>query len=170
MKNTLEEAKKIIYYIDFDDFVKSSGVKESTIKRRYKQIPGITKTQKGFRVISGTRYPYNIGNTNIEDSASKRFTLLKAISKYKYISNKELRLEPPQFEKMLRDLLFAGLIECNNLSNFYGANAYDCTPQGEELISQKDKAARESLIRTIAIATGTFTGAVLSQIFDAAQK
>ena len=160
--------KEKIDYIDFEDFVNNAGVKESTIKRRYKKIPGIIKTKKGFRVISGTRYPYNIGNTNIEDSASKRFTLLKAISKYKFISHRELRLEPPQFENMLRDLLSAGLIERNNLSNTYGANAYDCTPKGEEIISQKDKTARESLIRTIATATGTFTGAILSQIFDAA--
>ena len=160
--------KEKIDYIDFEDFVNNAGVKESTIKRRYRQIPGIIKTQKGFRVISGTRYPYNIGNTNIEDSASKRFTLLKAISKYKYISHKELRIEPPQFEAMLRDLLSAGLIQCNNLSNTYGANAYDCTPLGEELISQKDQAARHNLINAIASASGTFTGAILSQIFDAA--
>ena len=160
--------KEKVDYIDFEDFVNNVGVKESTIKRRYKKIPGVIKTQKGFRVISGTRYPYNIGNTNIDDSASKRFTLLKAISKYKYISHKELRIEPPQFEAMLRDLLSAGLIQCNNLSNTYGANANDCTVQGEELLNQKDKTARESLITTIAAATGTFTGAVLSQIFDAA--
>ena len=160
--------KEKIDYIDFKDFLNNAGVKESTIKRRYKEIPGVMKTKKGFRVISGTRYPYNIGNAKLDDSASKRFILLKAISKYKYISHKELRIEPPQFENMLRDLLSAGLIERNNLSNTYGANAYDCTPQGEELISQKNKTARESLINTIATATGAFTGAVLSQIFDAA--
>ena len=160
--------KEKIQYIEFADFVNNAGVKESTIKRRYKKIPGITKTPKGFRVISGTRYPYNIGNTNIDDSASKRFTLLKAISKYKYISHKELRIEPPQFEAMLRDLLSAGLIQCNNLSNKFGANAYDCTVRGEELIRQNDKTARENLIKTIAAATGAFTGAVLTQIFDAA--
>lgn len=160
--------KNKINYMDFDDFVNNAGVRESTIKRRYKEIPGVIKTAKGFRVISGTRYPYNIGNTNIENSASKRFTLLKAISKYKYISHRELHIEQPQFENMLCDLLSAGLIERNNLSNYYEANAYDCTSKGEELISQKDKTARESLINTIATATGTFTGAILSQIFDAA--
>lgn len=64
--------KEKIDYIDFEDFVNNAGVKESTIKRRYKKIPGIIKIKSGFRVISGTRYPYNIGNTNIEDSASKQ--------------------------------------------------------------------------------------------------
>ena len=160
--------KEKIDYIDFEEFVNNAGVKESTIKRRYKKIPGVIKTQKGFRVISGTRYPYNIGNTKLDSSEARRYVLLKAISKYQYISHKELRLEQQQFVDMLRDLLSAGLIQRNNLSNTYGANAYDCTPQGDELINQKDKAARKSLINTIATATGTFTGAVLSQIFDVA--
>ncbi len=160
--------KEKIQYIEFEDFVRNSGVKESTIKRRYKQIPGITKTQKGFRVISGTRYPYNIGNTKLDSSEARRYVLLKAISKYQYISHKELRIEPPQFKAMLRDLLSAGLIQANNLSNTYGANAYDCTRLGDEFINRTDKAAKNELINTIASAAGTFTGAVLSQVFDSA--
>ena len=59
--------KEKIEYIEFKEFVNMTGVKEATIKRRYKQIPGVIKTEKGFRVISGTRYPYNIGNTKLED-------------------------------------------------------------------------------------------------------
>ena len=47
--------KKEIEYISFDEFVNNTGRAESTIKKRYKEIPDITKTQKGFRVISGTR-------------------------------------------------------------------------------------------------------------------
>lgn len=160
--------KEKIQYIEFEDFVRNSGVKESTIKRRYKQIPGITKTKKGFRVISGTRYPYNIGNTKLDSSEARRYVLLKAISKYQYISHKELRIEPPQFKVMLRDLLSAGLIQANNLSNTYGANAYDCTQLGDEFINRTDKAAKNELINTIATAAGTFTGAVLSQVFDSA--
>ena len=158
--------KEKIEYIEFKEFVNMTGVKEATIKRRYKQIPGLIKTEKGFRVISGTRYPYNIGNTKLEDSSTKRFTLLKAISKYKYISHRELRLESRQFEDMLRDLLSAGLIQRNNLSNTYGANAYDCTCLGDELINKTGKNAKSELIKTIVSAAGTFSGAVLSQIFD----
>lgn len=160
--------KEKIQYIEFEDFVNNTGVKESTIKRRYKKIPGVIKSKKGFRVISGTRYPYNIGNTKLDTSEARRYVLLKAISKYQYISHKELRLEPPQFEAMLRDLLSAGLIQVNNLSNAYGANAYDCTPLGDEFINRTDKNAKPELINAISAAAGTFTGAVLSQVFDAA--
>ena len=94
--------------------------------------------------------------------------MLKAISNYKYISHKELRVEHHQFETMLRELLSSGLIQRNNLSNTYGANAYDCTPLGDELISHKDKKAKRELFKTIAETAGAFTGAVVSQIFDAA--
>jgi hypothetical protein len=65
-------------------------------------------------------------------------------------------------------LLSAGLIQRNNLSNTYGANAYDCTQLGDEFINRTDKAAKNELINTIASAAGTFTGAVLSQVFDSA--
>ena len=160
--------KKEIIYIEFDELVNNSGFKESTIKRNYKRIPGLQKTKNGYRVVSGTRYPYNLGNTKIEDSASKRYVLLKAISNYKYISHKELRVEHHQFETMWIELLSSRLIQRNNLSNTYGANAYDCTPLGDELISHKDKKAKQELFKTIAETAGTFTGAVVSQIFDVA--
>ena len=52
--------EKEITYISFDEFVNNSGVKESTIKRRYKLIPGITKSNAGFTVVSGTRYPCDL--------------------------------------------------------------------------------------------------------------
>lgn len=155
-----------IKYIEFEEFVNNSGVKEATIKRNYKNIPGITKTENGFRVISGTRYPYNLGNSKLEDSSSKRYILLKAISKYKYISHKELRIEHSQFKDMLKELLSAKLIKKNNLSNTYGANAYDCTILGDELIQKHPKTAKKELINTLASATGTFTGAVLAQIYN----
>ncbi len=159
---------KEIQYMSFDDFVHNSNVKESTVKKRYKQIPGIEKTKKGFKVVSGTRYPCDLHRYGLKNSGEKRYALLKAISQYKYVTHKDLKIEPRQFEDMLRDLLSAGLIRPNNLSNTYGANAYDCTTIGDELISRKDKAAKTELINMIASAAGTFTGAVISQIADAA--
>lgn len=157
-----------INYIDFYEFVNNSGVKETTIKKKYKQIPGITKKDGVFQVISGTRYPYNLRHAKVDDFGSKIYILLKSISKYQYISHKELKLEYPQFKKMLEELLSAGLIENNHLSNIYGANAYDCTVKGFELLEKKDKIAKEEIINIIASAAGKFTGAILSEIFDAA--
>ena len=163
----MEEKKK--EYIDFDDFVNNTGLKKSTIQRNYKKIPGIEKKDDKYLVLSGTRYWFSdLHKYKIEDSYEKRFVLLKAISKFRYIGHKELRVEKSQFDNMLRDLLSAGLIEPNNLSNCYGANAYDVTDKGALLVHKTDKTAKKELITTISEAVGTFTGAVLSQVCDVA--
>ena len=69
---------------------------------------------------------------------------------------------------MLRDLLSAGLIEPNNLSNCYGANAYDVTDKGAALMHKSDKIAKIELITTVAEVAGTFTGAIISKVCDVA--
>lgn len=163
----MKEKKK--EYIEFDDFVSNTGFSKSTVERNYKKIPGIEKKNGKYTVLSGTRYWFSdLHRYKIDDSYQKRFVLLKAISKFQYISHKELRIEKPQFDKMLRDLLSAELIEPNNLSNCYGANAYDVTDKGAALTHKSDKTARVELMNIIAEAAGRFTGAIISQIYDAA--
>ncbi len=153
-----------VEYIDFDEFVHNSGVKEATVKKRYGDIPGIEKTENGFTVLSGTRYPCDLHRYKLYDSGKKRYVLLKMISMYKYITHRDLMVEQRQFENMLRDLLTAGLISPNNLSNSYGANAYDCTPLGDEIISRTEKAAKKEIVKLIALAAGAYTGAVISEL------
>ena len=163
----MKEKKK--EYIEFDDFVSNTGFRKSTVERNYKKIPGIEKKNGKYTVLSGTRYWFSdLHRYKIDDSYEKRFVLLKAISKFRYIGHKELRVEKLQFDKMLRDLLSAGLIEPNNLSNCYGANAYDVTDKGASLIHKNDKTAKKELITTIAEVAGTFTGAIISQVCDVA--
>ena len=65
--------KKNAKYIPFEEFVEKVSVKESTIKRRYKEIPGITKTENGFAVLSGTRYPCDLHRYKLSTSAKKRY-------------------------------------------------------------------------------------------------
>lgn len=156
-------------YIKFEDFVSYTGLRKSTVVKNYKKIPGIEKKNSKYTVLSGTRYWFSdLHRYKIDDSYQKRFVLLKAISKFRYISHKELRIEKPQFDKMLRDLLSAELIEPNNLSNCYGANAYDVTDKGATLMHKSDKIAKIELITAIAEVAGTFTGAIISQVCDVA--
>ena len=157
-------------YIDFDEFVSKTGLKKATIIRNYKRIPGLEKTDNGFRVLSGTRYFFpHIGRYKLDDAFKKRYVLLKAISMYRYIGHKELRIEKKQFEQMLNDLLSAGLIRPNNLSNNYGANAYDSTLLGDEVLQKKESASMREIINLIAEAAGNYTGAVISQVYDMVQ-
>ena len=50
----------------------------------------------------------------------------------------------------------------------HGANAYDCSPRGDELLKSSEQKAKSELVNLIASAAGAYTGAVISQIFDAA--
>lgn len=153
-------------YISFEDFVNNSGVQASTIKRKYKKIPGIIKTDTGFKVLSGTRYPCDLHRYGLKNTSEKRYVLLKTISENKYISHTDLRVEQGQFEEFLRDFLAAGLIQRNNLCNEYGANAYDCTRKGDQILKKKSSGVKEELIKTIASAAGTFAGSIISRIID----
>lgn len=160
--------KKNAKYIPFEEFVEKVSVKESTIRRRYKEIPGITKTENEFAVLSGTRYPCDLHRYKLSTSAKKRYILLKTISQYQYISHKDLKLEQPQFEEMLKELIEAGLIQNNHLSNEYGANAYDCSIRGDKLLKEDEKQAEAKILNMIAETAGTFVGAVISKIYNAA--
>lgn len=117
--------------ITLEEFSKIAGIKESTIKRKSKNIPGIVHEKREYRVVSGTRYPCDIHRYRINNSEDRRYILLMMISKYKYITNSDLQLYHEQFVEMLKELLAAGLIKENHLCNHYGANAYDCTEKGE---------------------------------------
>lgn len=159
---------KKIEYISFSEFVNITGRAECTIKKRYKKIPGITKTKNGFQIVSGTRYPCDLHRYKFKNSGDRRYALLKAISQYQYVTHEDLRIEHRQFEDMLKELLSAGLIQQNNLFNTYGANAYDCTPAGDKLLQHTDKYAKTELVNLIASTAGTFIGSVISQIADVA--
>ena len=114
-------------HITIEEFVNIAGVKESTIKKRKNSIPGLKYENDKFIILSGTRYPCDLHRYKLKNSADRRYALLKMISEYKYISHNELRIYPEQFVELLRELLAAGLIKENHLSNHFGANAYDCT-------------------------------------------
>ena len=86
------------------------------------------------------------------------------ISEYKYISHIELRLYREQFVALLRELLEAGLIKENHLSNHFGANAYDCTEKGDLLLREKKDKAISQITDIVASATGKFIGKIISEV------
>lgn len=151
-------------YITFDEFVSIAGVGEKTIKKRQKDIPGLVYEDNQFTVLSGTRYPCDLHRYKINNSADRRYVLLKTISEYKYISHVDLRVYHEQFVDLLRELLEAGLIRENHLSNHYGANAYDCTEKGDLILKRKKSEALKEIADTIASATGHFVGSVISEM------
>jgi hypothetical protein len=147
-----------------EEFANNSNVKEKTVIKRYREIPGITKKNGEYKILSGTRYPYDKRKLKVKNSEDKRYCLLQAISEYRYISRKELKLEKKQFEDMLNEMLAVKLIKPNNLSNSYGANPYDCTGKGDEIIHMKKQQGREELVKLIAIYTGTVSGTFVDSL------
>ena len=149
--------------ISIEDFLLIAGVKIDTVKRKKDEIPGLTYKNGKFDIVKGTRYPYSKGNNRLKTSADRRYHLLLATSQYKYIDHLILQVYQEQFEEMIEELLEAGLIKPNHLYNEYGANAYDCTPKGDEILKLGKKEAIGYITELIAKGAGHFVGAVLSE-------
>ena len=151
-----------VRYISMEEFAKKVGVKEETVKKRYQEIPGITKEGNTFIILSGTRYPCDKRRIKPKDSGDRRYLLLRTISDYRYISHEHLMLEEKQFDDMLAEFLQARLIKKNGLCNSFGANAYDCTAKGDDLLKKQKKEVIHELTILCAEALGTFTGAMIA--------
>ena len=156
------KTKEVVRYISMEEFAKKVGVKEETVKKRYQEIPGITKEGNTFIILSGTRYPCDKRRIKPKDSGDRRYLLLRTISDYRYISHEHLMLEEKQFDDMLAEFLQARLIKKNGLCNSFGANAYDCTAKGDDLLKKQKKEVILELTILCAEALGTFTGAMIA--------
>ena len=145
-------------YISIDKFAERYSVNVKTVQKRYKEIHVVEKHEGEFRVLEGSRYPLPIGRYKIDNAEDKRYALLKAISLFRYVDADMLNIPEQSFNLMVGALLDAGLIIENNIGNTYGANAYDCTPAGDEILRKK----RLRAIKEIATIAGKFTGEVLA--------
>lgn len=151
--------------ISIDEFLNIAGVKLSTVKRNSGKIPGLKYENGEFNILKGTRYPGDFHRYKLTNSAERRYVLLKAISEYKYIDCSVLRIYQEQFVTLLEELLAAGLISENGLPNHYGANAYDCTKAGDEVLELAKKSESVNKItEMVSSAAGHFFGAVISEV------
>lgn len=152
--------------ISIEEFLEIAGVKLETVKKHKDEIPGLLYSDGYIRIIEGTRYPC-FYKDKIENFADRRYLLLRAISENKYIDHQKLRVYPAQFKDLLKDLLDADLIRENHMANHYGANAYDSTPKGDELLHLTKRKAIKEIAILVAEFSGHFTGAVLSEVLPA---
>ena len=143
--------------ISLKEFAERISVSEEWILRRQHEVPGIEKVGDEVRVRRGTRWPLKM-NFKMDTAEEKRYVLLRAISEFKYIDAKMLKIEEKSFELMLREFLKTGIIAKNGTGNTYGANGFDCTSKGDDIIKKRKSRAMEELSRII----GTAIGAILS--------
>ena len=153
--------------ISINEFLNVAGVKLNTVKKNSGRIPGLKYENSEFDILKGTRYPGDFHRYKLTNSADRRYVLLKAISEYKYIDGSALRIYQEQFVSLLKELLDAGLISENGLPNHYGANAYDCTEAGDEVLRLAKKTESVNTItEMVSSAAGHFIGAIISEVFS----
>jgi hypothetical protein len=149
----------IANYKTLEEFSKICGKSVSTIKKRYREIPVIEKRGTEYWVLKGTRYPCAVRRYKIPDSETKRYVLLRAISRNEYVCAQSLNLYDGSFEQMLSGLVNSGLIRENNNGNNYGANAYDCTELGGTVLRKGKKRAIKEIAEIIGVLIGSAVGA-----------
>ena len=143
-------------YVTLEDFLRISGIKKSTFLKRYENIPGVERINEEFKIIEGTRLPYNLRRNKLKTTDDQRYVLLKAINENKYIDSNLLRTHPKEFENLLRDLLRIGFIERNGINNPYGANGYRTTIKGGDHLKKTKRETIRYISTLLAECAGKF--------------
>lgn len=120
-----------------EEFAVRYRVSVDTVKRRYREIPGISLENGIYRVADGTRYPYDRRHLKSSKRGAKVAFLLNAIEENYYIGAEMLDISEQSFQLMLDELERNEYIQRNNIGNDYGANGYDCTMEGSNYIKNK---------------------------------
>ncbi len=149
-------------WISLIEFSQISGVSVATIKLNYKSIPGIVKENKDFKVLYGSRYPYNIGSAKVNDEISRKCIILKAINKRRYLSCEKLHCYQEEMDVLLEELFECGLIQSNNIYEQTGINSYICTEKGARMADLKMKELKIEMAKLL----GAFIGAAANAYFN----
>lgn len=151
-------------YIELDEFLRICNIKKPTFLRRYKDIPGVEEKDGSFKILEGTRFPYNMRGNKLQTTDEKRYVLLKAINENKYIDNVMLKVFQKEFENLIKDLCSIGFIETNGMDNTYGANAYRTTSTGGKSLKESRRETIKFITLLLSEASGKFVGEVLSKV------
>lgn len=150
-------------YISLSDFAARNNVSIATAKKRIRPYAKIEKIDGEESVLEGTRYPFSLRGQKYESMPEKQYLLLKAISHYKHIEASMLKLPAEQsFQLLLDSLREHRLIQENGVPGMTGADAYDCTEAGGQLLQKK----KPKIVQEISRVTGTVAGAALKKILS----
>ena len=120
-------------YIDLDVFARENNVKQLTVLRRIKDIPGAFVVEKReFQFLKGTRYPYKRLKRVIVANAA--YMVLDALNHSKYIDYTYVGRSKNDFDLLLSELARLKYISRNESENHFGANRYSITVQGAQAL------------------------------------
>ena len=140
-----------------------NGIEVATVKKRLGQIPGVELIDGEYVIPDGSRYPYDAHRYKFNDIDKRRRALLDAISKFKYVDSKTLKMTEESFVVMLEELEKAGYIMNNGSSNEYGANKYDTTLLYAQDVELNPKKFMDRIANKISGMAGHFVGGVISE-------
>lgn len=146
-----------------EQLAKNGKVSVKQVKKRWRDIGGVTKTGDVLNIPEGTRYPMR-KMRSIDTHEEKLYALLKAIDTYRYIDEDMLGIPKNSFNILIHELIHAGWIQDNGSGNEFGANKYDSTRLGSRIAHERKKAALEDIITTISGAAGHLAGGVISEL------
>ncbi len=146
-------------YISLEEYAKQNGVSVNCVKRKHKKHPiggiELDEQTKTYRVLKGTRYPYDLRLLSKQPTTFKSLlTILDALNHSRYIDAMMMKISEDSFQAMMSELLEKNLIKKNNSGNTFGTNGYDITLEGgRELQKGKDQK-----IETISAVIGNIVG------------
>lgn len=103
------------------------NISEQQIQKRWKDIPGIAKENGELHIPIGTRYPFDAHRYRFTNIRKRRDALLKATYKNRFVDHKMLKMEKPEFDSMVAELVHEGYLRENGTDNQHGVNKYDTT-------------------------------------------
>ena len=125
--------------MELEYFLNQYNLKEDTIRKRIKDIPGISIENNEIKILEDSRYPYNIRKSKTSDFYSKMIIILKATSKLCYVDEKILKTSKNEFNHIINELLDANFLIKRKTVNKFGCNSYFITTQGDEFLKSKRK-------------------------------
>ena len=149
-------------YISIENFANRYEIMPETVLKRHEEIPGLRKNGEVYEVIDSARYPVDKRWLKGKTSGEKRYELLKSISNYRYIDHNLLKVSKASFDLLIKQLRDVHLIEENGSGNIDGANAYDCTSEGDELLKQSKRKVIIFIAELVGRCLGEMTEAILT--------
>ena len=147
------------------EFANRCNKKPATVEKRFRNgdIPGIQIINNRFKIMEGTRYPYDMRGKETNNASKKRFYLIDAIFNRKYIDAIMLGVEQQEFNQYIQENMNAGLIMHMDWQNQYGANGFITTSEGDKIFTNQKKEQHKYYAELL----GTVLGSAAKQIMSA---
>lgn len=149
--------------MEIEILAEKGNVSTKQVKKRWKEIGGVTRIKGVLCIPEGTRYPMKKPR-KIDTHEEKLYALLKAIDNERYINEDMLMTSKESFNTLIHELLELKWIQYNGSNNEYGANRFDSTLLGSRIAREKKSAALKEIISAFSGALGHFVGGVISEL------